>query len=218
MSNRKPHQDFKRKSKVQLQHQRILVVCEDSKTSPSYFEQLCQELKLNTTVGIKITGKCDSTPDQVLKAAKAFYDQDLKENPKDSYDKIYLVIDRDDHSTYSSVVEQVSSKSIYKGSELILAHSVRCFELWVLLHFKQTTKHFDSSEAIVAEIRKFITDYDKVNTHLYDVLGKNERIAIAIKNAGIVNAQAEDIHQPQCHIDKLVLDLFAQAKEELPKV
>lgn len=229
MSNRKPSTSYGRKSVIQHKgavdtrkdpKQRILILCEDSKTSPAYFKAMCDDLKLNATTGITIIGKeCSPTPDKVYEAIAEFYKKDRVDNPKkDPFDKIYLVIDRDNpHKHYASTIEKVRTKPKYMNAQIILAHSVRCFEFWVLLHFERTTRVFESSDALVKAIRKHIDDYEKENSTLYSMIQDRTLIATAIKNAALVNDEAgDDIHQPQCHIDKLVLDLFKQAGQELP--
>ena len=39
-------------------------------------------------------------------------------------------------------------------------------EFWFLLHYKNTTRHFGTSKAVIKELRKYIPQYDKTEQFL----------------------------------------------------
>jgi len=65
----------------------ILIVCEDAKNSVAYFNALIEDYSLSA---VRVTGDCGSAPSSVHDHAKKLY-------AKEEYDKIYCVIDKDQH-------------------------------------------------------------------------------------------------------------------------
>lgn len=89
------HHKRKARNKIDQQkascepYDRVLIVCEDSKSTPSYLEAIRDDLKLNLA-NIKICGEeCGSAPVSVVEYAKMLMKKDM------GYDKVYCVIDRD---------------------------------------------------------------------------------------------------------------------------
>lgn len=57
--------DTKRKSARREAYDRVLIVCEGTKTEPYYFEGLKAEYNLHSA-NIRITGNCDSAPISIV--------------------------------------------------------------------------------------------------------------------------------------------------------
>jgi hypothetical protein len=146
----------RRASNQKPEEARLLIVCEDEKFSVKYFKELCKDLKIEHLVTVD-DGREGSAPKSVLdRACKLVRSQDLEEQ-----DTVYCVIDKDEHSTYAEVVrnfnsiirtnlseERVSSRPQFK-----LITSVRCFEIWILLHLAYTDKPFKSQDLLSKEIK-----------------------------------------------------------------
>ena len=65
--------------------------------------------------------------------------------------------------------------------------SVPCFELWLLLHFKKSTKSYvregskSPADCLIADLKKHHPNYEKSNSNYFDELKEN--LDTAIKNA-----------------------------------
>ena len=136
---------------------RLLIVCEDEKFSVKYFKELCKDLKIEHLVTVD-DGRDGSAPKSVLdRACKLVRSQDLEEQ-----DTVYCVIDKDEHSTYAEVVrnfnsiikKKLAAEQCSSSPEFKLITSVRCFEIWILLHLAYTDKPFKSQDLVSKEIKK----------------------------------------------------------------
>lgn len=99
---------------------------------------------------------------------------------------------------------------------IISAQSIPCFEIWVLLHFENTTKPFQAAKDICGHLKKkrHIKGYDKEQTRdLYPYL--KDKTDTAIKNAKHVLKEAinAETDNPSTHIHILVEDLLEQSRK-----
>lgn len=165
----------------------VLIVCEDGKSSPKYFEDLIKHYNLKK---IKVSGaECGSAPISVVEYAVDKYNKDKKKY-RVGYDKVYCVIDRDTHDSYTEAHQKILGLQKRKSNKIPIEEilSVPCFEFWLLLHFKQTSKDFATNcnlspceQLIKDELSKKITGYNKGRK---DIFSKTkEKIPDAINNA-----------------------------------
>lgn len=49
---------------------------------------------------------------------------------------------------------------------VLLCDSMPSIEYWFLLHYKNTTRHFGTSKAVIKELKKYIPKYDKTEQFL----------------------------------------------------
>lgn len=87
-------------------YDKVLIVCEGEKTEPHYLMELRGHLKLSQA-NIKIDPNSDSSPTSVVKYTKEL----IKESPKDPYDHVFCVIDRDRHFDYTTKLFGTSGDS-----------------------------------------------------------------------------------------------------------
>lgn len=144
---------------------RVLIVTEGAVTEVEYFTDMCRSLGLSPITvhpaeGIGLIGKeCGSAPISVFKYAHEAF---LKKDPKEKgiaqqyyWDEVYCVFDRDTHTTYHETLEKIQLAQRKNKKRVLRAiTSHRCFELWFLLHFKDTAKDFANSTAIGNELKK----------------------------------------------------------------
>ncbi len=71
------------------------------------------------------------------------------------------------------------TKEISRGKNIYIVTSNPCFELWYLEHFGFTSKPFNSSNDLIAELKKYITKYQKNQLDFEMLYPLTER---AIKN------------------------------------
>lgn len=136
---------------------RILIICEGSQTEPTYFEGLRARLQART-VEIRIDGD-GGVPKSLVeravkelkssrRAARGARDQNLL------YDEIWCLFDVDEHPNIEDAKQQAKAHGIR------LAVSNPCFELWLLLHFREHTASIHR-HVLQAECRKCMPNFVK---------------------------------------------------------
>ena len=143
----------------------ILIVCEDSKSSPDYFEKLRETLRLGT-VNVEVCGKeCGSAPINVVNYAK-----DKKRSVKtstiiDKYDEIFCIVDVDEHTSLGNAVQTARDN----GIGLIISNP--CFEYWYILHFEKTGSSYNDRpqlyKALEAHLKRA---YSKSGCDFFEVI------------------------------------------------
>jgi hypothetical protein len=101
--------------------QRILIVCEGSKTERYYFEELRRDHRLNAEVIVRGLGL---DPSQLVETAQT-------ESRLDDYDQVWCVFDRDTWPAQNFNNALAQARRLGIG----VAYSNEAFELWYLLHF-----------------------------------------------------------------------------------
>jgi hypothetical protein len=145
-----------------------LIVCEGEKTEPNYFNGCIQFYKLNTA-NVEVDGTCGSSP-------KSFYERAIElwkaeDKRGDSYDRVYCVFDRDTHVTYDETVKRISEH--IPEDVFYAAVSVPCFEYWLLLHFKYTTRPYAATGGlsvggeVLKELKGVMPEYEKGNNNTF---------------------------------------------------
>jgi hypothetical protein len=120
---------FKRREPPYLPQPRVLVLCEDSKSSKTYFEDAAKHFRSYAVVEIAHCGHTDplGIVTEALRREKNF-------------EKVYCAIDRDSHQNWNDAREAA------KGSQkVIVIASYPCFEFWLLLHFKYSRAPYVAS-------------------------------------------------------------------------
>ncbi len=121
-------------------YDRVLIVCEGSKTEPNYLRELIVHYQLSSA-NVKITGEGGSAPISVVDHAIELFDKDP------DYNAVFCVFDRDTHGSFDAAVQRVRDKKLLRrDGRRKLGHacfqaitSIPCFEYWILLHFQYTT-------------------------------------------------------------------------------
>lgn len=126
--------ELARKKGRQPPYQRVLIVCEGTKTEPIYFEDIRKQNRV-PTAHIRVVPADGTQPRQVVD----FAEQTFRE--KKEYDVIYAVFDRDEHITYADAIRRAAEldgtlrNDERKPVQFVAVPSVPCFELWLLLHY-----------------------------------------------------------------------------------
>jgi len=155
---------------------RILILCEDEKSSKIYFESFKKDEKLKrnlSSVAIEVFHPKNHDPIGLVTKAKEMKLKAKRE--RNPYNEVWIVLDRNGHVNIDQALITARDNKINVGL------SVVCFEFWILLHFEKTTKSFTKCDDVISYIKKkYIPNYDK-KINYYDLL--NEKIAVAINNA-----------------------------------
>lgn len=96
-----------------------------------------------------------------------------------------------------------------EGHTLQAITSVPCFEFWLLLHFRFSTKNFDAGpgsicDRVITELKSYLSGYAKGSKGVYGRL--KDTLPTAIKNAQkIANyCKSADTDHPSTQIHELV--------------
>lgn len=172
----------------------VLIVCEGSKTEPTYFTDMMRDLKL----ALDIFGKeCGSDPKSVVEYAK-------QKAQSYEYDHTWCVYDCDEHERLEEAHQQA------RDNGFSVAFSNPCFECWYLLHFESQTAHIERTQ-MVTRLKMHISDYRKARLKMYENLLERQpdavRRARALRKLHGDNANASDSN-PSTTVDCLVRHLI----------
>lgn len=192
----------------------ILIVCEGEKTEPNYFKSI-EKLLPQGVVKLDIHGVGRNTislvNDTIEKITKA-KNEERKNKFFRSYDKIWVVFDRDSFS--KSDFDNAIHKA--KANNIECAYSNEAFELWYLLHFEYYCTGISRSRYQKLLSRHLKEKYRKNSEDMYDRLSDKQITAIrnAQKLYGFYNHQSISSENPSTTVYKLV-DYLIKMKEIL---
>lgn len=182
-----------RKIKSREPYDRVLIVCE-GKTELLYFQGLINKLKLSTA-NIEIINPKQNTPNSLLKKAKELYKKSNKSG--NIFDKIYCIFDKDKHPKYQQTKDNIEQIKQPRHTYYAI-YSEPCFEYWLLLHFKNTTKPFIDYDELSKDkdFKRYFSKYNKTDEDVFIKL--QDKIDTACNNAK---------NNQHTNIDKLVVYL-----------
>lgn len=155
---------------------RLLIVCEDEKSSKLYFESFKRDEKLKrqlSSVEIEVVHPKDHSPVGLVNAAKEKKRKALRD--RNPYSEVWIVLDKDGHANLDQALTTA------RDNNLNVALSVVCFEYWILLHFEKKKKHFTKCDDIISYIkREHFNEYEK-SRNTYSSL--KDKVKIAIEHA-----------------------------------
>ncbi len=108
-----------------------LIVCEGTRTEPTYFEFLKQLLPKHLMETIQIIGQGENTVNVVKKAIEE-KEKRLQDGINPAFDEVWAVFDKDDFPArqFNRAVQLAKNNGIESG------HTNQAFELWYVLHFQ----------------------------------------------------------------------------------
>lgn len=163
---------------------RILVVCEGEKTECEYLKQFSQA---HRTSKVKLDfARERGVPKTLVDIAKGFKARSIGHaEPYDEFDEFWCVFDIDDHPNIADAVQTARDNGIE------LAISNPCFELWLLLHFRDPPGQ-NHRNAIVELLRKSVPNYNKHVDYVKD--GYADGYLAAVNGASHLDRLAEQAH------------------------
>jgi hypothetical protein len=193
---------------VRPPHDRVLVVCEGSKTEPNYLEEIRRKLRISSADVRVVHSSLGTEPRQVVDSAEQMFLETK------AYDAVYAVFDRDDHRTYEEALSRAAAlDGLLKNDEgkrvpFKAVPSVPCFELWILLHFEDV-HHFNHRDEVIAKVRHHIPGYAKGLSGVFE-LTEGQR-AMAAERAARLRGRftARSGEEPFTSFDELVAALLA---------
>ena len=183
----------------------VLVLCEDKKSNKCYLEEAARHFRVHLEFDIVHCGKTD--PKSIVEEA-AFR--------KRKYDKLFCVIDRDQHENFDEAM------GIASGIEgLTVIPSYPCFEFWYLLHFGYRRAPYvsagnkSSAEALISDLRKCANmgDYAKgLQGGLFARLFEQFEPARNFAARVLADAQRDGQPNPSTHVHLLMTFMEQFAK------
>ncbi len=185
-----------RKQGRRASYDRILIVCEGSKTEPNYFREIRTAYRLHTANVEVQPGGLGTAPIQVVQYAKQlFEDGDPNKNiQRRAFEQVYAVFDRDEHDSYHEALALAASldgKLKNDAKQLIRFQaiaSVPSFELWLLLHFEDIQAPLHRND-VMHRLKLHIPSYAKGAGNAFATT--SEHLSIATQRA---EALAERFH------------------------
>lgn len=210
---RKPRRAVARDKPRREPYDRVLVVCEGSKTEPFYFAELMRHYKISTA-NVQILGE-GTDPLTLVNRAKELRQRERRRG--DKFDKVYCVFDRDEHATFDE------ASFVAQHSGLKLGRSWPCFEFWILLHFRYTrapyTRTGDKSPAenCMTDLRVHWRKYAKAGRDTFETL--EDRLEDAKRRAEKASNDANRTgdKNPSTEVHELVVYLQGLKEEVVPK-
>jgi hypothetical protein len=167
---------------------RILIVSEGDVTEPEYFRGFANACR-NPRVTVEIAPE-HGVPRTVVEAARdrKREAENQAEREKDdnlAYDSVWSVFDIDDHPRIGE------AKDMARDNNIRLAISNPCFELWLLLHFRENPgmQHRANTRE---KLKEHLPDYDK---HI-DYASCCEGYEQAVMRARRMDEAAESASEP----------------------
>ena len=107
MAHRPPRRakSLKRSAAGREMYDRVLIVCEGTKTEPAYFNEIRNKLELSTA-NVEVTPADGSDPMSIVRYAKDL--QNISARQGNRYDHIYCVFDRDQHEEFQNAYLQLN--------------------------------------------------------------------------------------------------------------
>ncbi|PCK07265.1 MAG: hypothetical protein COA42_15205 [Alteromonadaceae bacterium] len=191
-----------RDTKGLTSHPKVLIVCEDTKSSLFYINDLVKDLGLQATRVEVIPGK-GSAPISVVNTAISRSEPE----GEDSFDKVFIVIDRDSHTTFDKALKELDrhNRNASTQAEFYSILSYPSYETWVLYHFTYTRSPMKTSKDVIRKIKKEGFDYKKNEADIFSsTKGRMESHAIPNSAKSIKDAESEQEPNPSTQFHVLI--------------
>ena len=210
--HRQAARELQRRKAQQQPAERLLIVCEGSKTEPLYLGEIRQQLRLPSANVQVQPAACGTAPIKIVEYAERLFTEGQRALGihARSFDRVAVVFDRDEHRTYHAALHRVAAlngrlvndERVKVPFEAVV--SVPCFELWLLLHFEDVFAPLHRDEAL-ARLRAHVAGYAKGQGSHWAVT--RERLDVATRRANALVAAgrtAEDGTEPFTNMHELV--------------
>lgn len=197
-------------------YDKVLIVCEGTKTEPNYLNEIKDELKLSTA-NVSIAPSHGSDPLSVVEHAETLVKQQARQKHADNYDQVFCVFDKDEHeqhgNRYSKALNKISQINI-KGVTFAAITSNPCFEVWPVLHFELRTAPFSptssrtAAQEVVHHLSQYLPDYEKGRQGLYSQIKGQTKQAITFAKRLEQQNQRSGSDNPSTQMHDLVEYLY----------
>ncbi|MCF6340614.1 MAG: RloB family protein [Sulfurimonas sp.] len=143
---------------------RVLIACEDTKSSKFYFTKMIKDYGLRGEV--TFAKHIGTNPMKVLEAIKAHLVKDS------NFDEKWIVIDKDSYSKaeFKGTIESARTLDIN------VAYANEAYELWILLHLQEQNTYINRFQ--LNKKLKDLVSYEKNNEFIYEIIKSKQNEAI----------------------------------------
>lgn len=203
--------DLARKREKRSTYDRILIVCEGTKTEPNYFKEIQVHFRLQTANVQVEPSQLGTSPQQVVEYARdLFLNGHLHKGiQKKSFDQVFAVFDRDDHVNYHEALQLAASlkgklrNDLKKIVVFRAIASVPCFELWLLLHYEDI-QHPIHRDEVLQRLKNHIPGYNKGAKGYFELTRSQMDVATQRARSLASCTTAHDGQQPYTDVDTLI--------------
>ncbi len=166
------------------------IVCDDTKTAVAYFMELKRKVKQQLTLDIIKAPRHGATAQDIVDRAAQYASNlhiDRPEHNSANRDIVWALIDLEGEANRQAQANLVKGKA--NESDVQIALSNPCFEIWTLMHLADTGAAFVDCQAVVRRIRtewkkvfgsefnsqKAQADYHKLMQHRDTALARSKR-------------------------------------------
>lgn len=151
----------KRKVRIKSYNKRGLILCE-GQTEEKYFKGLVTQethRRKFAAIDVEIHKAENNSPVGLIKKAKEL--MKAAKRDRNEYDFVWVVFDRDQHASIPDAFEMARTNK----PEIKIAFTSPCFEFFILLHFKKTTREYSTCGEIISYIKMkgYIPEYEKAS-------------------------------------------------------
>ncbi|MFB2638709.1 RloB family protein [Shewanella bicestrii] len=197
-------------------YDKFLIVCEDTVSGYQYLSDAIKYYKISNA-NVSIVGLGQS-PLNIVDHALEKFEAEGKSHRSD-FDRVYCVFDRDEHTNFFHAIKKLESLNKKLNAEIFFAiTSDPCFEIWLLLHFRYTSKLYErtakksAANIVQDDLKKILHSYSKSSKTAF-----NDTIVlldIAIKNALLLRQYCEDNSAITPKTDMHVIMSFIKEQNE----
>jgi hypothetical protein len=190
--------------------ERVLIVCEGSKTEPQYFEALKRHYRLHNANVVVQSSQYGTSPLQVVQFAQDRFERGDAHShlrPR-AFDRVVAVFDRDEHASYHAALAladglaQALRNEDKKPVRFEAVASVPNFELWLLLHFEDVLAPVHRDQ-VLQRLRQHLPHYAKAGADHFG-LTRHRMPAAIVRAAHLAGLSTrEDGLQPYTDMGKL---------------
>lgn len=201
----------KRESNKREPYPKFLIVCEDTVSGFHYLNNAVKHFKISSA-NFSIIGLGQS-PISLVNHAEKKYKQEL-DSHRPEFDKVFCVFDRDTHTSYYGAISKISAinKKIKNQPPVFEAiTSDPCFELWLILHFRYTTKSYSASQKksaaahVFDDLVKELPSYKKCSKDCFENTINNLSDAIQNSEKLTEYCKKHSTDSPKTNMHKLML-------------
>ena len=200
MPRRKPRNRPGRRGAKRESYDRVLIVCEGTRTEPLYFRELADHYRLGTANIVVVGSGAD--PHTVVREAKQLRQQEKQQG--EQYDTVYCVFDHDEHAVFDVASNDAAT------SGLKLARSWPCFEFWLLLHFGYSRSTYTREggrspcDNCIRDLRRHLPEYEKAARGMFQSLEGLLEDAKRNAKQAIADVNETDERNPSTEVHELV--------------
>lgn len=212
--------DLARKQNRRAGHERILIVCEGSKTEPHYFGEIRAAHRLHTANVVVQPSQLGTAPLQVVQHARNLFangDKHRHIQPR-AFEQVFAVFDRDEHPSYFDALHLAASldgslrNDARQPVRFRAIASVPSFELWLLLHYEDIRAPIDRQE-VMRRLRQHLPDYAKGAPNVFAATRGQLTAAMAHAEALAARFDAHSAPEPFTAVFELV-ELLTTLREK----